>query len=171
MSRHTLLLVRHAKAAHDDGGGDHERGLTGRGRADAGALGDLLAGAGLVPDLAVCSDAARAVQTWEHAATRLPGDPAAREDTRLYGASVRTVVAVLAELAEDLGTVAVVGHEPTTSAVAAALAGDGSDSDARRRLGTGLPTAAVAVLTCDEPWSALAPGCASLVAVHAPRAD
>lgn len=170
MSRHTLLLVRHAKAVHDDGGGDHDRGLTERGRADARALGDLLAGEGLVPDLAVCSDAARAVQTWQQAASRLPGDPPVREDGRLYGASVRTVVEVLASLPEDAGTVAVVGHEPTTSAAAAALAGDGSAPASRRRLGTGLPTAAVAVLTCDVEWSALAPDVAALVAVNAPRA-
>lgn len=171
MSRHTLLLVRHAKAAHDDGGGDHERGLTSRGAADARALGDLLAGEGLVPDLAVCSDAVRAVQTWEEAATRLPAAPVAREDDRLYGASVSTVVEVLTGLTEDVATVAVVGHEPTTSAVAAALAGDGSDTAARRRLGTGLPTAAVAVLVCEGPWSELAPGGAALVAVHTSRAD
>ncbi|HZI98950.1 MAG TPA: histidine phosphatase family protein, partial [Actinomycetales bacterium] len=59
-----LLLIRHAKAAPDDDGGDHGRGLTARGRRDAAAIGRWLADNDLVPDLVLCSDARRARETW-----------------------------------------------------------------------------------------------------------
>lgn len=169
MSEHTLLLVRHAKAAPGDDGPDHDRPLTGRGRADAAALGELLADRDLVPHLVLCSDAVRAEQTWQQAASRLPAPVPVRPEQRLYQASPEGVLHVVGEVDEDVATLAVVGHEPVTSALALALAGEGSDPAELARLRTGLPTAAVAVLRTASPWRELAGGAAALTGLLRPR--
>ena len=63
-NRRTLVPVRHAKSSWDYDVDDHERPLSGRGRRDAEALGQLLSQRSLRPDLVFCSTATRTRQTW-----------------------------------------------------------------------------------------------------------
>ena len=63
-----LILLRHAKAENQAASGeDIDRALTARGLADAARMGQVLADAGLQPDLALVSSGVRARQTWEAA--------------------------------------------------------------------------------------------------------
>lgn len=62
------VVLRHAKSAWPTGVADHERPLAPRGRRDAPAAGRALAESDCLPDLALCSTAVRARQTWELAA-------------------------------------------------------------------------------------------------------
>jgi phosphohistidine phosphatase len=171
-SDHRLLLLRHAKAASPAGVPDHDRPLAERGLADAAAVGRWLASAGGV-DLVLRSDAWRAVQTWDAAAAALAtsdvGAPMVRDEPRLYAASVDEVLAVLADVDEGVRTVLVVGHEPTTSAVASVLASEESDVAAVARVRAGLPTSGVAVLRTGRAWADLTTGCAVLEEVATPR--
>ena len=70
---------------------------------------------------------------------------------------------------ERVRSVLVVGHEPTISEAAAALAGQGSDPAAVARVRVGVPTATWALLELDEHWDTLVPGGARLRSVVAPR--
>ncbi|MFI1928214.1 SixA phosphatase family protein [Streptomyces sp. NPDC020377] len=92
-----LVVLRHAKSAWPEGVPDHERPLAPRGRRDAPAAGRALAEAGCVPDLALCSTAARARGTWELAAAEWDTPPPVRLDPRLYGADVRELLEVVHE--------------------------------------------------------------------------
>ena len=67
-----LLLLRHGKADRHSAGGDRERPLTRRGLEDARRVGEHLAQRGLIPQLAVASNAKRARQTLEQALDSLP---------------------------------------------------------------------------------------------------
>ena len=148
MSLQRLILLRHGKAEQKAASGeDFDRGLVERGRIEAAETGRRLAAGGFVPDLALVSSAARAVQTWGGVA---PAFPAARvEETRaLFHASAGDVLG----LAEAAGAacVMVVGHNPGLHALALALAFPGlAHNAASRRLREGLPTAAAAVFSFD----------------------
>jgi phosphohistidine phosphatase len=130
-----LVIVRHAKTG--EGSPDIARELTDRGRRDAQALGRWLAENDVVPDLVVVSPARRAQQTWDLAARKLPTQPEIRVDDRIYDNTVDDVLAAIRETANDVTTLAVVGHNPSLGE----LAGVSS-----------FPTAAVAVFDLPDPW-------------------
>ena len=162
-----LLLLRHAKSSWSDAGvRDHDRPLNARGRAAAPRVGTHLRDAGLVPDLVLCSSSRRTCETV--ARLDLP-DTVAVEVTRdLYLAGPDEVLDLVAAVDDGIATLLVVGHNPTTHEVAFALAGDG-DAETRARLAAKYPTAALAVLTIAGPWSAIAPGTATLDAFVTPH--
>jgi phosphohistidine phosphatase len=164
----TLLVVRHAKSDWAAGAPDHERPLNDRGRREAPELGRRLADAGLRPDLVVCSDATRAQQTWQLASSAWPDPPPVQVEPRLYDASRSEVLDVIHETPAEVQTLACVGHEPTSSALAALLTGE-ADAEAARTLTAGLKTACAAVLTFDGEWVDLEPSSARLAAVVSPR--
>jgi phosphohistidine phosphatase len=165
-----LVLLRHAKSAWPSGVPDHDRPLAGKGRRNAQATGGWFATEGPRPDLVLCSDALRARQTWEIAAAVLTPAPACRLEPALYGAAPDEVIELARGMAEDVGTLVLVSHEPTMSQTADLLAGRGSDAAALRRLHTKFPTNGVAVLRFTGSWSNLGPGQAVLEAFAVPRA-
>jgi phosphohistidine phosphatase len=159
MQPRRLVLVRHAQAA--DAPIDADRPLTQRGTRQATAIGGRLEQAGLVPDRAVVSPARRAVQTWELASAHLATDPPIVEE-RIYDNTVEALLTVLREVADDVRTVALVGHNPSIGELAAAL-DDGLGSPAARgELGRGFPTGTVAVFELAAPFTAIGPGEATL---------
>lgn len=125
-----LSLVRHAEAAATAAGSlDRHRTLTEAGRADATALGRKLAQDGQVPDLVLCSDAVRAVDT-AHLVLDGAGEhrPVVVLD-ELYGADPDKVLLLIRENSADDGPhVMVVGHNPTIGALAALLAAQGGQA-------------------------------------------
>ena len=100
-----LMLLRHAKAAPGDGLDDYDRELTERGRADARAVGEIIAKSDLKPDLVVYSGARRARETAELVLKRLSQDVEAIESGALYMASWRRLLALMhgAPRGEDVG--------------------------------------------------------------------
>ena len=66
-----LLVLRHAKAVHEPGLRDEDRGLTKRGLRDAKAAGETIREAGLIPDRVLCSAALRTRQTWQQVSAAL----------------------------------------------------------------------------------------------------
>lgn len=165
----TLLLLRHATAEPDRGGGDHGRPLSAQGRRDAAAVGARLAERDLVPDLVLSSDAARARQTSDLVRAALPRPVAARIEPRLYAASAAALVAVVAETGDDVRALLVVGHEPALSASATALAGPGSEPGLVTAVRAHLPTAGVAVLELDGRWDDVEAGACRLAALESPQ--
>ena len=122
-----LVLVRHGKAERGEEGGDHDRGLTARGRTDAAATGRRIAEvlAGRPVDLAWVSSAARAHQTWEQLADSLPAVGRVVVERVVYEAGGRDVLdRVQDDMAAGLAVMIVVGHNPTMEQVALAVVGE-----------------------------------------------
>lgn len=142
----TLLLMRHAKSAWDDPAlGDHERVLNARGRRDAPRMGELLLREGLVPDLVLCSGAARTRETAALLFEAFGVVPEVVYDDALYLASPVTLLDVVAA-APAADTLLVLAHNPGIAEWASALAG--------RELA--YPTATVAAFECAiDAWSGL----------------
>ncbi|MFI9049999.1 SixA phosphatase family protein [Streptomyces sp. NPDC053427] len=163
-----IVLLRHAKAdwAQES---DHERPLADRGRRDAPVAGRRLAGAGIVPDLTLCSTAARTRETWKLAVHELPQRPKTVYEERLYEASLGELIALLNETSDDVGDLLLVGHNPGMHALADALSGE-ADGDLLPRMNrSGFPTAAMAVITFTGSWKSVEHGVGRLVAYWTPQ--
>jgi phosphohistidine phosphatase len=165
-----LVLVRHAKASWPHGVPDRNRPLSGRGRRNAQAAGEWFLREGPLPEIVLCSDAVRALQTWEIIAEALPSAPELRHVPELYLAESKDLLRAVRRLDEGVQVAAVVGHEPTMSSTALMLAGRGSSPADVNRIVTKYPTSAVAVLRFDGPWTSLSAGLAALESFSVPRA-
>ena len=164
-----LVVLRHAKSAWPTGVPDHERPLAPRGRRDAPAAGHALAEADCLPDLALCSTAVRARQTWELASGQWGTPPPVRLDARLYAADVSDLLDAVHGVSAEVETLLLVGHNPGLEELVLELAGDSLD-DALDEVRVKFPTSAIAVLAWHgQGWHALAPGTALLTSVIVPR--
>ena len=111
-----IWLMRHGKSSRPFGVVDHERPLSKRGREDVALTHAWLADA---PELFVASTAKRAVDT----AALLAGDRRIVTHPALYEASAEDVLAIVEETLAECGSVAFVGHNPTTTYLVNSLAG------------------------------------------------
>ncbi|HJU98672.1 MAG TPA: histidine phosphatase family protein [Jiangellaceae bacterium] len=158
----TLVLLRHAKSAWPDDVPDSERPLAKRGRRDAPAAGRWLQDRELVPEVALVSSARRAVETFELVAAELSARPRGTVTAAAYGASAGDLLDLVHGLADDVGSVLLVGHNPGIGRLASVL--DEAGQPVRE-----FPTSALAVFDVDGDWSAVDPGTARLVAFAVPR--
>ena len=126
-------------------GGDRERPLAKRGRAEALLTCQWLVGAGIVPDLAYVSSALRTRGTWDAAREVFPDARGELKDG-LYMADVEALMDLLDTVPADAQTVMVVGHNPGLQELALQLAIDGGASPLHvNRLAEGFPTATAVV--------------------------
>lgn len=158
-----LIVMRHAKT-EQSASSDRARDLTSRGRGDAHSAGRWLRENGCVPDLILVSPAARAVATADLLCGELTHRPEMRSVDDLYGASPDDVVALLAETDQTVGSVLVVGHNPTMADLAHSLQREPTHSATPH-----LPTAGLVVLRVSSEWADLAMGSAELAPQHVPR--
>ena len=139
-----LYLLRHAKSSwKDDSLADFDRPLKGRGRDAAERMGKRLASETLQDAVLICSPAARTRETAQimlkH--SRLQMDQ--RFDERIYEASLRDLLQVVAEIPDDKQTAMLIGHNPGFEELLAFLTGE-----ARR-----MPTCALAKIKLEvESW-------------------
>ncbi len=158
-AQRTLIVVRHAKSEWSTGEPDEARPLASRGRRDAPEIGTWLAENIDPIDLVVCSPATRARQTWQLASANLDPKPAVRQDERVYGAGPTELTTVLTELPDELGTVALVGHNPGLADLVEFLSGEPRE----------MKTSAVAVLRWTGSWADAESRDATLDAYTTPR--
>jgi phosphohistidine phosphatase len=163
-----LAVLRHAKSAWPDDVADHERPLAARGRRDAPAAGRRLREMGCAPGLVVCSTARRTRQTWDLVAPELAASPPVVHDPRVYDATVPELLNVIREVPDRVETLLLIGHNPGAQELVLRLAGEAAD-DALQQARVKFPTAAIAVLTWQGTWAALAPGTARLTDFAIPR--
>ncbi len=120
-----LMLWRHAKAQPATvAEGDHQRSLAERGRADAQRIANRLVLGGPHPELILCSDSRRTMET-ANAIDRAAGrtlDRIALSD--LYHASIDDYLRLIGEFGGTSSTLLIVGHNPTIEAFAEAVTGD-----------------------------------------------
>ena len=155
----TLILLRHAKAARPQDTPDRRRPLAGRGRRDAPAVGRWLRQQAPAIDLAICSPAVRARQTWELVAAQLDDEPAVRYDERLYGTAVEGFLTVTRRLPASASTVLLIAHNPSLEDFLELLTGDTEV----------LRTSALVVLTTSGDWASAEPGAWTRTALATPR--
>jgi phosphohistidine phosphatase len=161
----TLVLMRHAKSSYPAGVEDFQRPLAERGIREAALAGDWLRATVPAIDAVLCSSAVRTRQTLARTAVEAP----ASFLDRLYGASPGDVIDEINKVGEDVSTLLVVGHEPTTSHLALGLAGPGSDRGSAEQIALKYPTSAIAVLRVPGSWAGLQLNGAELVSFHVPR--
>jgi len=152
MTRHTLVLLRHGKSDWSGGEPDHERPLAPRGRRQAAEAGRWLATYPDPIDLAVVSTAERARSTWSLASAELADPPPLLLDARAYGASASTLLEIVRDLADDLGTVVLVGHNPGIEDLLESLTG----------AWVPMRTSTLAVLAVSGAWADLEPSAVEL---------
>ncbi|MER6944089.1 histidine phosphatase family protein [Nonomuraea sp. NPDC000554] len=115
----TLIVLRHAKAAHLPGLADRDRPLTGRGERDARRAGDEIRAMGLRPDAVLCSPSVRTRRTAELA---FPGAEVSYERD-IYLAHPEDLLELVQRIEPELETVVLCGHNPGVHELAMSLAG------------------------------------------------
>lgn len=159
----TLLLLRHAKAQPDAPHGDHERALTEQGKADAAHMGSFLPTLPDRIDLIVTSDARRAQQTTEIAASAAGYSGEIMEEADIYDADLDALLNVVRDLSDEASCVMLVGHNPGFEELSAALASEGARPPR-------LPTCGLAHLLFEVArWGDVRPGTGKLLGVYTPK--
>ena len=113
----TLTLLRHAKSSWKDASlQDRERPLNRRGQRDAPIMAERIKKQGIRPSLILSSPAVRAWATAKIMAHEIgyPMEFLQRED-RLYHASTRALLLVIADQDEGFNNLMIVGHNPGLS--------------------------------------------------------
>lgn len=165
-----LTLLRHAKSSWDDPvQRDFDRPVNARGLRAARTMGRHMAAEGLRFDAVVASPAVRVVETldgvWEGYGRALK--PV--WDRRIYLASCVNLLDVARETPESVTDLLMVGHNPGLEDLVLMLVPDRDGDSLRDSVEAKYPTAAIATLAFDGPWSALEPRAAHLVRFVRPR--
>ncbi len=158
--------MRHAKSDYPPGVADHDRPLAPRGIRQAGLAGDWLRASAPAIDGVLCSTATRTRQTLVNARIDAP----VRYSDRLYATTPGTMIDEINTVDDSVGTLLVIGHEPTISALALGLGGAGDTNiGAAERISAKFPTSAIAVLDVPCGWKQLELGVATLLDFEVPR--
>jgi phosphohistidine phosphatase len=155
-----LYVLRHAKSSWEHPElPDHDRPLATRGRKAAKLIAQHLHSDGIEPQLVLCSTARRAQETLERV------DPAGERmiESELYDTSAGDLIERLRRVPEDVGSVMVIGHNPTLQRLVLALAGPHEVVQDK------FPTAALATLAFHGSWEELQAGCATLTSLVRPK--
>jgi phosphohistidine phosphatase len=172
-TRRTLLVLRHSKSAYPEGTADFDRPLAPRGLRDAVTLGTWIRDQGLLPDLVVCSAAARARQTWELASDQLAwadeGGAVDRSDERVYHADAGDLIGIARETPPEVVILALVGHNPAVADLVHLLRGNHGTTGLPGDSPLGFPTSAAAVIGFRGGWDQVTPGSGSLVGYWTPK--
>ncbi|MDO5676211.1 MAG: histidine phosphatase family protein [Propionibacteriaceae bacterium] len=153
----TLILIRHAKSDWSAGVSDLARPLNSRGRRQAPATGDWVAGEFDEISLAVVSIATRAQQTWELVSAHLDPMPDVINSEAAYTFDGDDLAEIVAGLPTSAETVILVGHNPALEELIRMATGRWAE----------MPTSAVAVLEIDA-WTNITDGAATLLAAGRP---
>jgi phosphohistidine phosphatase len=147
-----LFLFRHGKAAWAEPGmRDFDRKLDERGVEEATAMGRLMLKRRLVPDLVICSTAARAVETLEAINETLHLNDVSRFSQDLYATDAPGYLDI-ASRADDGDDIMLVGHNPMLEDAAIALSKTGDD-ESIDALHMGFRTGGLAVIRFNGPAS------------------
>lgn len=155
-----LLLIRHAKAASQDGK-DFKRPLTDRGVRDSLTMANQLQAMHLVPEYVLSSPAYRTKATAELIFEKLGVKSKACNDF-IYEANTHTLLNIIAGLPDEYNFVAIVGHNPGMSQVLYELTGEMVD----------MPTATAALLAFDfDEWDMVSSDTAKLAWYGTPKGN
>jgi phosphohistidine phosphatase len=164
----SLHLLRHAKAAADDPGGDRARRLNDRGQRAARAMGTWMAEHKLAPQLVLCSTSLRTRQTLALVLPSLTGLSEVLYEEELYLADARGLLKRLREVPERTKSVLLVGHNPGLHELAILL-GERDVDALLKRLAASFPTGALASYEVAGDWAELDRKSTRLVGLITPK--
>jgi phosphohistidine phosphatase len=162
---HTLVLLRHADA-EGWAASDAERVLASHGVDAAAAVGDWFREQGIQPASALISAAVRTRQTWALVAEHAGWTLTPQVEAALYTASPDSALDLVRLTDESVGTLLVLGHNPTIHYLAQLLSDGQGDAEAETALLSGFAPATVAVFEVDVSWDRLSQGYGRLLAVR-----
>ena len=158
-----ITLLRHAKAAPDAQGDDHDRPLSSPGRDAAMELGSWLQQNDLVPQLVLCSTARRARETL----AALGGVIATELHAGLYLASPADMLGALQACDDAVLHVMLIGHNPGMHDLTAMLTRAFVREADAEAVAQGFPTCGLVSMTVEAAnWSALATQTATVDALR-----
>jgi phosphohistidine phosphatase len=157
-----LLLLRHGKsdwgASYDE---DHDRPLAARGSSAASLIGTFLSAVGPLPDLILSSSAVRALRTAELAKEKGKWPSQIVSSRVLYGAAPESILDLVRQQEDSVGTLMLVGHNPTWEVIAHLFIGGGN---------VRFPTCALARIKLNETsWKNIAFGQGTLTWLVTPK--
>ena len=166
----TIYVLRHAKSSWADGSlPDHDRPLNERGRAAAPRVGAHMQGAGYLPDLVLCSTATRTRRTLDAVLSELEVAPAIEFQEELYLAAPSEMLDLVRSVPDTVESILLVGHNPGTGMLAAALSGDGPPENVHL-MRAKFPTAGLAIIELSvDRWKDVESGCGTLKEFVRPR--
>ncbi len=167
----TLSLLRHAKSDWESVDlSDVARPLNRRGRKAAPMMGKFMAAHNLLPDIVLCSNAARTCETLDLLLPALECKPKIKYEDELYLAGAGTMLARLKAVKAKHQHVLMIGHNPGIHRLALGLCGGGAP-DARFNLAQKFPTAALAVFSFEaKSWVQINQGDGHLDLYMVPKA-
>lgn len=153
-----LYVMRHAKSSWAvPGARDHDRELNDRGHTDLAKISKVISEKGYVPQMVLCSPAARTRQTLDGIRDVLLPEPEILFEERLYSGGMQDYLAMIAQVPEPV-SVMTIGHNPMSGALAATLAGNG-EPEMLSEIAYRYPTATIAVIDFEiDHWSQIRPG-------------
>ena len=166
----SIYLLRHAKSSWDDNSlSDHDRPLSQRGRAAAPRIGAYMRGGGYLPDLVLCSTSTRTRQTLKAVLSELEVEPAVEFLEELYLAAPSEMLDLVTSVPDTVEAVLLVGHNPGTGMLAAALSGDGLP-ERMDLMRAKFPTTGLAIIDLSvDRWKDTTGGCGTLKEFVRPR--
>jgi phosphohistidine phosphatase len=161
-----LLIFRHGKAEAESGVDDLHQSITDKGKRGAQRMGAWLWQKNIRPDYIVSSPAERAFVSAQKLCKAMgQGDSAIVTDKRLYKASIKSHLEVLAECPKKKQRVLLVGHNPALTELLLYLLGGNVPTPDDGKL---LPTATLARLVMPGNWKKLELDCARLKSLTRP---
>ena len=124
---------------------------------------------GIRPEVVLCSTARRAIETLEAFSEMFAESADIHVERELYLAGIGGLTDRMNALSPRVGSAMLIGHNPAIETLAAELAGDKGDDDARERMQAKYPTGGLTTLGFDGPWSELDWDGATLEAFVVPR--
>ena len=126
-------------------------------------------GAGYLPDLVLCSTATRTRQTLDEVISELEVAPAIEFQEELYLAAPSEMLDLVRSVPDTVESILLVGHNPGTGMLAAALSGDGQPESVHL-MRAKFPTAGLAIIELSvDRWKDITSGCGSLKEFVRPR--
>lgn len=120
-----ILIIRHCEASHESPSKrDFDRPLTAHGKKQAELLGQYLYGLSLPMEAIYLSPAKRTVETTSIFLKQLDQQPRIMDAEELYEATENVLKAAVNRFDPNFDTVALVGHNPSVSALCTYLTGE-----------------------------------------------
>lgn len=153
-----LYIYRHADALPaTDGQADHDRTLSTQGESEAARIGAFLKEAGIAPDFALCSTAARTRSTLEQTCLAMERDLEVAYEPGLYLASPGDLFQYINGVEDTVESLMVVAHNPGVHEFCRMLVKRG-DRVGQGEIATRFPTATLALIKLPiAHWAELSP--------------
>jgi len=121
-----LLLIRHAKATHENNYADFERPLKQSGIQDAAIMAKRLQAQNIIPQAIISSPALRTITTANVLSEHL-SLPAPQSNENIYEATDTTLLNIIDQFPDSQDFIALVGHNPGISHILYNLTGKVKD--------------------------------------------